>query len=75
MVQAIPIYAMGCFKPLLSLCNQLETLMAHFSWGFSKTGTKVHWKNGRMLCKSKQDGGLGFRLFIHLNQVMLAKQA
>ena len=29
-IQAIPIYTMGCFKLPLSLCNEIETLIKKF---------------------------------------------
>ncbi|XP_060965279.1 uncharacterized mitochondrial protein AtMg00310-like [Cannabis sativa] len=49
--------------------------MARFWWGFKKDGHSMHWKNWNALCRSKLEGGLGFRNFIDFNQALLAKQA
>ena len=74
-VQSIPTYVMSCFRLPIGFCNRLESMMANFWWGTNKDGSKVHWKRWKLLCKSKFEGGMGFRSFVQFNQAMLAKQA
>ncbi|XP_065624064.1 uncharacterized protein LOC136065183 [Quercus suber] len=41
-IQAIPTYAMGCFKLPLGLCNDIEVLVKRFWWGQHGNRRKVH---------------------------------
>ncbi|CAL1356643.1 unnamed protein product [Linum trigynum] len=68
---ALPVYVMACFKLPVTLCRRLDKYIAHFWWGGSID--RVHWMSWRKLCRSKQEGGLGFRRFEQFNQALLAK--
>ena len=41
-IQAIPTYAMGCFKLLLGLCHEIETIIKKFWWGQRGDKRKIH---------------------------------
>ena len=59
--QAIPTYAMGCFRLPLSLCHEIEAMVKKFFWGQRGDKRKIHWIKWSELTKSKLEGGLGFR--------------
>lgn len=74
--QAIPAYAMGIFLFPISLCQDMERLMAKFWWKHSKDGWKgVHWKRWTASTIHKSKGGLGFRDLHDYNIALLCKQS
>ncbi|KAL0405661.1 UNVERIFIED_CONTAM: putative mitochondrial protein [Sesamum latifolium] len=72
--QAIPTYVMGCFSVPESLLTELEGLMAKFFW-HGELDNKIHWLSWSKLCRSRTEGGLGFRRLKEFNTALLAKQA
>ncbi|XP_050238301.1 uncharacterized mitochondrial protein AtMg00310-like [Mercurialis annua] len=74
-ISAILVYAMMCFHIPLALYKKINSLMSRFWWGKTKEKRKISWISWTCMCKSKGDGGLGFRDFTSLNQSLLAKKA
>ncbi|KAK6148933.1 hypothetical protein DH2020_016458 [Rehmannia glutinosa] len=74
-LQAIPTYAMGCFKFPDSVILDIQRLIASFWWGNSPSNRKIHWASWDSLARWKNLGGLGFRSFKAFNLALLSKQA
>ncbi|XP_062005568.1 uncharacterized protein LOC133722711 [Rosa rugosa] len=71
---AVPAYPMSVFLLPTSLCKAINSDIANFWWGSIGTKNKVHWKAWDHLCKSKADGGIGFKELLTFNKALLAKQ-
>lgn len=53
MVQAIPTFAISCFKLPVGLCNEIEMQIRKCWWGECSGQRKIHWKSWETLCKPK----------------------
>ena len=74
-IQAIPTYAMSCFKLPLGLCNEIEVMVIKFWWGQQGEKRKIHWLKWDEMTKTKKEGGMGFRDLALHSDSLLAKQA
>ena len=73
-VQAIPTFAMSCFKLPVGLCHDIEMLIRKFWWGQRGEQRKIHWRNWEVMCQPKDQRGLGFKDLVKFNEAMLARQ-
>ena len=72
-IQAIPTFAMSCFKLPITLCPEIEALVRKFWWGQRGDRRKVHWMRWEEMCRHKDQGGMGFKDLAMCNDAMLAK--
>jgi len=73
-VQAIPTYAMCCFKLPLGLCHEIEKLIRGFWWRQRGDRRKIHWIKWEEMCEPKSEGGMNFNELSLFNDALLAKQ-
>lgn len=65
----------SCFRLPTKISEDLQAdLMAKFWWASTRGKKWMHWFKWVEVCKSKNNGGLGFRSLVEFNRVMLAKQ-
>ncbi|KAL0456254.1 UNVERIFIED_CONTAM: LINE-1 retrotransposable element O protein [Sesamum latifolium] len=72
-VQAIPAYAMSCFRLSKILLKEFQSLAADFFWN-DGDHRRIHWIAWDKMCTSKLKGGLEFRNLETFNLALLVKQ-
>ncbi|XP_057770939.1 uncharacterized protein LOC130990727 [Salvia miltiorrhiza] len=73
-VQAVPTYAMQCFRIPDAICDGIHRLCAGFWWGDKEDKRRMHWARWERLCRPKDKGGMEFRNLKNFNKALLAKQ-
>ncbi|XP_004308581.1 PREDICTED: uncharacterized protein LOC101295867 [Fragaria vesca subsp. vesca] len=71
---AIPAFPMSCFKLPMSICDEINSVMGNFWWGYTEKGNKIHWRSWDYISKPKLEGRMGIRDLHHFNMALLAKQ-
>ncbi|XP_023906328.1 uncharacterized mitochondrial protein AtMg00310-like [Quercus suber] len=66
---------MSMFKIPATICDDINSALAKYWWGQTRSEKKIHWIKWSKLCNLKDRGGMGFRDIHAFNLAMLAKQA
>lgn len=64
-----------CLKSQSPLAKLIEKQIVNLWWRNSNKSASLHWKRWETLKARKEEGGLGFKDLIALNQAMLGKQS
>ncbi|XP_019095594.1 PREDICTED: uncharacterized protein LOC109130474 [Camelina sativa] len=72
---ALPVYSMNCFLLPLSICEEIQSVLATFWWGKEKGRRQLPWVAWDKMTLPKSEGGLGFKELHEFNRSLLAKQA
>ena len=57
-----------------SLCDELNSMVGKFWWGWKNEERKMAWMSWEKLCMPKASGGMSFRDLRSFNLALLAKQ-
>lgn len=66
-IMSIPNYVMQSNCLPASICDEVEQLCRNFIWGSTAEVRKCHLVSWDTVCRSKEDGGLGFRSLRSVN--------
>ncbi|KAL9676543.1 hypothetical protein QQ045_004757 [Rhodiola kirilowii] len=74
-VQALPVYALTCFRMPKRIVDRWNIIVTSFWWNSAKEGRFIAWLEKGKLQKVKEEGGLGLKNFQLLNLALIIKQA
>ena len=69
----MPIYLMSLLCMPKSVIKRLEKIKRDFLWGGGNLERKLHLVKWKVICLSKDKGGLGIRGLLNLNRALLGK--
>ena len=70
---SVPLYYMSLFKAPVTVCKSITRIQRRFLWGWGKEKESISWVSWKVLCKPREEGGLGLRDIRNFNSALLAK--
>ena len=72
-ISNMPIYLISLFRMPKGVIKRLEKIKRDFLWGGGNLERKLHLEKWKVICMSKDKGGLGIRGLLNLNRALLGK--
>jgi len=73
MITVVPLFYLSLFKAPDCVCSSIIRLQRRFLWGWGKEKRPIAWVSWEMVCKPKEEGGIGIRDIRKFNYALLAK--
>ncbi|XP_068486393.1 uncharacterized protein [Phaseolus vulgaris] len=72
-ITAVPLFYLSLYKAPNCVCRSIISLQRRFLWGWGKEKKPIAWVSWEVLCKPKEEGGLGIKDIRKFNYALLAK--
>jgi len=72
-ITTIPLYYLSLFKAPDSVCKSIISIQRRFLWGWGKEKIPISWVSWKIICKPREEGGLGIRDILKFNVALLSK--
>jgi len=72
-LNSIPIYLLSAIIPPNCVIHELHRIFARFLWNFKEVGRNKHWVAWDVICRPKEEGGLGIRSLFDVSKALFAK--
>jgi len=72
-ITVVPLFYLSLFKAPKCVYSSIIRLQRRFLWGWEKEKMPIAWVSWEMVCKPKEEGGLGIRDIRKFNYALLAK--
>jgi len=72
-ITAVPLFYLSIFKAPDSVYQSIIRIQRKFLWGWGKEKRPIAWVSWEIVCKTKEEGGLGIRDIRKFNYALLAK--
>ncbi|XP_068487036.1 uncharacterized protein [Phaseolus vulgaris] len=63
----------GLVRALVAVCKSITRIQRRFLWGLGKEKESISWVSWKVLCKPREEGGLGLRDIRMFNSTLLTK--
>ena len=70
---SVSLYYLSLYKAPTSICKSITRIQRRFIWDWGKEKKFISWVSWEVVCKPREEGGLGVRDIRKFNAALLAK--